>query len=175
MSIEEGYVWLCVRSRKTAETGKVCEDCIGGFNCINTIITKPHRVEALLERKWHRDDPPSMEPYRYVGKKFKPKKSKLRAFDNRVGIERSKGAGSRKAVYDRDGWRCLKCGACKQLTLDHVLPKSKGGSNAFDNLQTLCKPCNEQKGAEYVDYRAHPVPMELLYRKGAYPKTESGE
>ena len=32
------------------------------------------------------------------------------------------------------------------LTKDHIIPKSHGGSNASDNMQTMCKPCNERKG-----------------------------
>ena len=59
----------------------------------------------------------------------------------------------RKNVYSRDGYKCLKCGATKGLTLDHVKPRSKGGSNRFDNLQTLCASCNTTKGSNEVDYR----------------------
>jgi len=59
----------------------------------------------------------------------------------------------RHNVYSRDGYRCLKCGADKGLTLDHVKPRSKGGSNHFSNLQTLCFSCNTKKGSNEVDYR----------------------
>ena len=55
----------------------------------------------------------------------------------------------RQAVYDRDGWRCLHCGARDQLSLDHMIPWSKGGGDEPENLQTLCRPCNSRKGAKY--------------------------
>lgn len=54
----------------------------------------------------------------------------------------------RLAVYQRDLYRCKLCG--KQLTyedatLDHVIPRSRGGSGALNNLVTACKPCNQWK------------------------------
>ena len=52
-------------------------------------------------------------------------------------------------VFRRDGYRCQMCGARKsdgvQLTIDHIIPLAAGGSNDIDNLQTLCKSCNENK------------------------------
>lgn len=50
-------------------------------------------------------------------------------------------------VYDRDGWACLHCGASESLSLDHIHPHSRGGEDTFENLQTLCRPCNSRKGA----------------------------
>jgi hypothetical protein len=53
----------------------------------------------------------------------------------------------RRAVYERDGFRCLHCGTTELLSLDHIHPWSLGGPDTIDNLQTLCKPCNSRKGA----------------------------
>ncbi len=53
----------------------------------------------------------------------------------------------RLAIYERDGWRCLKCESPDDLTLDHVIPWSHGGPDTYDNLRTLCRPCNSSKGA----------------------------
>lgn len=53
----------------------------------------------------------------------------------------------RREVYRRDGHRCLACGSRSPLSLDHIHPWSKGGSDTLDNLQTLCRPCNSRKGA----------------------------
>lgn len=53
----------------------------------------------------------------------------------------------RLAIYERDGHACLECGTADDLTLDHIFPFSKGGEDTFDNLRTLCRPCNSSKGA----------------------------
>lgn len=56
-------------------------------------------------------------------------------------------ASLRAYVYERDGRACLECGAESDLTLDHIWPHSLGGTDAADNLRTLCRPCNSRKGA----------------------------
>lgn len=53
---------------------------------------------------------------------------------------------SRENVFRRDGYQCQYCGTNKELTLDHVVPKAKGGSTAWNNLVTACKRCNSKKG-----------------------------
>jgi hypothetical protein len=47
----------------------------------------------------------------------------------------------------RDGCQCKVCGSIESLTLDHVLPLSRGGTDEPDNLQILCRSCNSRKGA----------------------------
>jgi len=49
---------------------------------------------------------------------------------------------------------CLKCGSTDDLTVDHVIPKSKGGGNNWKNLQTLCSECNQEKAELVIDYRS---------------------
>ncbi len=49
------------------------------------------------------------------------------------------------SIFERDGHRCVACGSLDNLTLDHIVPISKGGSDTEDNLQTLCKSCNSRK------------------------------
>ncbi|MEO0321627.1 MAG: HNH endonuclease [Myxococcota bacterium] len=56
---------------------------------------------------------------------------------------------SRRNVLLRDGHRCQYCGAqkpAKELTYDHVLPRSKGGRTTWTNIVAACRPCNAQKG-----------------------------
>jgi CRISPR/Cas system Type II protein with McrA/HNH and RuvC-like nuclease domain len=52
---------------------------------------------------------------------------------------------NRIRIYKRDGYECVYCGSKKSLTLDHVIPKSKGGMNTWENLVTSCFKCNLKK------------------------------
>lgn len=52
---------------------------------------------------------------------------------------------NRNRIYRRDGYECIYCGSKKDLTLDHVIPKSKGGKNEWTNLVTSCFKCNLKK------------------------------
>ncbi|WP_445955593.1 HNH endonuclease [Yeosuana sp.] len=58
----------------------------------------------------------------------------------------------RNRLLERDKV-CLKCGSDNKLTIDHIVPISKGGSNDFSNLQILCEKCNSLKGSKVADYR----------------------
>jgi hypothetical protein len=58
---------------------------------------------------------------------------------------------NRTRIYKRDNHECVYCGAKKDLTLDHVLPKSRGGGNEWTNLVTSCFKCNLKKGNKTPD------------------------
>ncbi len=53
---------------------------------------------------------------------------------------------SRHNIMKRDGNRCLYCGSNHNLTIDHVLPRSRGGRDTWENLATACNECNVRKG-----------------------------
>jgi hypothetical protein len=52
---------------------------------------------------------------------------------------------SRVNIFRRDDHKCLYCDSKKNLTLDHVIPKSRGGDNGWENLATCCVNCNKNK------------------------------
>lgn len=54
---------------------------------------------------------------------------------------------SRQNVFKRDRLKCVYCGTKESLTLDHVVPKSLGGRDTWDNLVTACQKCNAKKGS----------------------------
>jgi 5-methylcytosine-specific restriction endonuclease McrA len=58
---------------------------------------------------------------------------------------------SRRALFARDGWRCVYCGSTGRLTLDHVVPRSRGGDSVWENVVTSCAPCNLRKGNRLLD------------------------
>lgn len=52
---------------------------------------------------------------------------------------------NRREVLRRDKHTCQYCGSTKHLTLDHVIPSSKGGKHTWDNIVTACENCNNRK------------------------------
>lgn len=70
------------------------------------------------------------------------------SWNARLGCSAARWAALRKAVFERDGYACQYCGTtCTTLYCDHVVPVSKGGTNALENLVAACRPCNSSKGA----------------------------
>jgi 5-methylcytosine-specific restriction endonuclease McrA len=64
--------------------------------------------------------------------------------------------GKRKRVYERDKYCCRYCGEYLKgkkgrLSIDHVIPKSKGGDNSLENLVTACPQCQWKKGAKSLE------------------------
>ena len=54
---------------------------------------------------------------------------------------------TRRNLFHRDGHRCQYCGAsAEQLSVDHVVPRSRGGLDTWENVTTACLPCNVRKG-----------------------------
>tara|TARA_B100000085_G_C18425065_1_gene464371 strand:+ start:431 stop:736 length:306 start_codon:yes stop_codon:yes gene_type:complete len=57
---------------------------------------------------------------------------------------------TRNMIYKRDGYSCQYCGSTRDLTIDHVIPRSKGGGDTWDNLVACCDKCNVSKGNKYL-------------------------
>jgi ATP adenylyltransferase len=68
----------------------------------------------------------------------------------------------RYQVLKRDGGKCQLCGALakdRPMHVDHIIPRSKGGTNIIENLQTLCFECNGGKNnRDDSDFRFRPAP-----------------
>jgi len=50
----------------------------------------------------------------------------------------------RKQVIERDGNKCKVCGKKRKLTVHHIKPRDEGGTNALNNLETLCQKCHDE-------------------------------
>lgn len=57
---------------------------------------------------------------------------------------------TRRAVFARDGWECQYCGRRGSLTMDHIIPRSKGGETSWENVVACCAGCNRRKGDRSV-------------------------
>ncbi len=69
---------------------------------------------------------------------------------------RARAALNRRAVFARDGHRCQYCGATAD-SIDHVVPRSRGGEHTWENVVAACRPCNSRK----EDRLAHEAGMVL--------------
>ena len=88
---------------------------------------------------------------------------------------------SRRALFARDGWRCVYCGTTNgRLTLDHVVPRSKGGESIWENVVTACAPCNLRKGDRSLEQVGMELktlprpPQPVLFIKLAAPRIPHG-
>jgi 5-methylcytosine-specific restriction endonuclease McrA len=72
---------------------------------------------------------------------------------------------TRRAVFARDNWTCQYCGSRTSLTVDHVVPRSKGGGSSWENIVASCAPCNRRKG--------NALPRQAGMRLRKQPRTPS--
>ncbi len=76
---------------------------------------------------------------------------------------------NRKNIALRDNNICQYCKnrfPQEDLTIDHVIPRSKGGKHQWDNVVAACKPCNQKKASHLL--QDSPVILETLPKKPAY-------
>lgn len=73
-----------------------------------------------------------------------------------------------ESILNKYNHKCLRCGTTERITIDHVLPLNKGGSNSIENIQPLCIYCNSSKQDAYEDYRPieDRTPLEQLIELG---------
>lgn len=66
------------------------------------------------------------------------------------------GYATKRSIHERDSWVCGYCGG-HGTTIDHVLPKSRGGLNTYQNLVTACEDCNGKKGDRTPEEASMPL------------------
>lgn len=65
---------------------------------------------------------------------------------------------SKQEILHRDDYTCQYCGReSRNLTLDHVIPRHRGGTHSWENLVAACPPCNHRKGGKLL----HEISMPL--------------
>lgn len=124
--------------------------------------------EHVRCRNWRKANP---EKIRILNRKRDPEKlraaslrwakanrDKRRIIDHRRRARKMQAQGTfttedERRLYEICNHRCLCCGATEDLTIDHIIPLSRGGANSFENCQVLCRSCNSRKRTKIIDYR----------------------
>jgi 5-methylcytosine-specific restriction endonuclease McrA len=126
------------------------------------IAIAPMRKAVKLIVKGRADVTEHLDREIHAGIPF-PTVVKLRTY---VHIPIRKPTLSRKSILLRDRHRCQYCGqrfSPGVLTLDHILPRCRGGRETFENLVACCQPCNRKKGDKLLEESG----MTLLHRPRA--------
>lgn len=82
---------------------------------------------------------------RRQAQKLQSARSLMRAEENGRSTRVAPSTELRRAVFERDGGRCVECGGSFDLQYDHILPVAHGGATTLQNLQLLCADCNRRK------------------------------
>ncbi|WP_439488285.1 HNH endonuclease [Algoriphagus sp.] len=87
---------------------------------------------------------------------------------------------NRVNLFRRDRGECQYCGSKKQLTIDHVVPRSKGGKSSWTNLTTACHRCNVVKGDKSPEesgmvLQTQPFKPSLAYFLAEYAEKQAEE
>jgi 5-methylcytosine-specific restriction endonuclease McrA len=96
-------------------------------------------------RKWRRENPQKAR----LNYRLNSLKRRTRLAENGGSLSKEEWI----TLCDKYRNKCVCCGQKRKLTIDHIVPVSKGGSSNIENIQPLCQPCNSRKGIRIIDYR----------------------
>lgn len=82
-------------------------------------------------------------------------------------------AFTRFNVFLRDRFTCQYCGAREELTFDHVIPRSRGGTTTWENVVAACSPCNLRK-ADRMPEEATMIPAAAPYQPSVHDLHQNG-
>jgi len=114
----------------------VCQSWLG--NCHNCVLNWFSCCWKLIYQKGDLETRREIEEELFKEKEINPQIQRKQYISSNI----------RWQVWERDNFTCQTCGKRRNLTVDHIIPESKGGKLELSNLQTLCNPCNRKKGSK---------------------------
>lgn len=143
------------------------------FEPIN-VCTVRRAIVLILKEKAEVIDEHDLEVHAERMSMTRPSVIRLRTYV-RIPYQSFRRKITRRAVFARDSWECQYCGRRGSLTMDHVIPRSKGGDTSWENVVACCASCNRRKGDRSVaqsgmKLRTHPrVPHATIFIHVASP------
>ena len=74
---------------------------------------------------------------------------------------------SRRGVHERDNYSCQYCGSRKTISIDHIMPVSRGGQSTWENTVSACNKCNGKKGSRTPEEAGMPL-MSIPRKPGIF-------
>ncbi len=121
---------------------------------------KHHEKVIAKVRRWQASNPATEERrkrHNVVGAKWSSRNPAARALNEQRRRARIAGVGGNvtreewRAILERHDHKCAYCGSPNDITMDHVIPISRGGRHVAENLVPACRPCNSRKGARCLE------------------------
>ena len=125
-----------------------------------SLMSRVHNIDTWCARLWR------YTPYNAIA--FERVKFDMQKMENPEisGVEYQQGELQgyevREYLLEKWGRKCAYCGAVNiPLEIEHIVPKSRGGSNRVSNLTIACRPCNQEKGSKTASEHGHPNVQKL--------------
>ncbi len=160
----------CHKEKPLEDFGKLrmgkmahCKECdrkkVAAYREANLEKEQKRQKEKYRRKKNGSMKPRVLQQDHNAWRKTNPEKARFLSKQHKY---RRRGLLKGQPSFTREEWealkeyyqfRCLACDRKTKLTVDHIIPLSKGGSNLIDNIQPLCGPCNSSKGDSSHNYR----------------------
>lgn len=137
--------------------GAIIENNDGSYSAVGQLGVKLPRVvlesaiknapDITIEEYFNLDE---IESIRIQSRSYTEPKPLSRKQKTRADFQKNRDELYTLILERGDKEQCSICEAKRWLTVDHIMPISKGGNNELSNLQILCKLCNSSKGSKYA-------------------------
>jgi len=129
-----------------------CKACQAKINSAWYATNKQRKAEA--GRAWYKTNKERVAEKRNAWRRENPEALKPSQHRHRALKRKAEGSFTKDdllRIWVKQEGRCAYCGEiADELTVDHVVPLSRGGSNWPSNLALACQPCNDSKGAKLL-------------------------
>lgn len=131
-----------------------CNPCLNAYRRAAR-AAKPEVYTAVARRRYARN-PELAKAYSSNWRANNPEKARavrIAYHARRMGAAGSFTGAQWIELCNRYDNKCVACDSTELLTVDHIVPLSKGGDNFISNIQPLCGRCNATKNVKTIDYR----------------------